>query len=369
VEVNEKRLLTGNNRLSRLVFSQKGELVGELLNNYAAHLDFNFLFVSGDSNLRHGMGRHGLFLLIGVPFLILGGWRLWARERGVLLLLLGWWLAALLPASVPLNVPHALRSLNALLPLSLLIGYGVAEGGTRWWRAWRRTRAGAKQQGTRAEERGRIGRKEQVKEEGEVGRERRALMGGEGGVERKIKSGVLVLIAGVVVGGAVLNFGHFCWYYFSVYPALSAPEWQAPYWELTAAIKEWQDDFDRVEVVDFDNRFFVWALASDYYTRQEREVRVSEHFLTEQLTNITYQAPLIFDQPTVLYVGPEEKIVAAAKRTGRGYRTVFVVEAPGERYLGVALEPEGDVADFLDDVGEVVLVPEGVVLTPDEEVR
>ena len=126
LQVNVDRQLAGNTRIDRVLFNQKTLMLQELLKNYAANTSPNFMFVNGDPNLRHGTTQHGLFLLIFLPFFVYGLLVLFQRSKLIFLFLILWWLVALLPASVPENVPHALRSLNALVPLSLIITFGLA---------------------------------------------------------------------------------------------------------------------------------------------------------------------------------------------------------------------------------------------------
>jgi len=124
-EQNVAREAAGNSALDRIVLHRYVFQVKALLANVAAHLSPVYLFVNGDSNLRHGTGFHGLGYLAMLPLLVLGVY--WAiKANGYLAALLGvWWLISLIPASVPLEAPHALRSLNALMPFSLFIGFGL----------------------------------------------------------------------------------------------------------------------------------------------------------------------------------------------------------------------------------------------------
>ncbi|MBQ6450190.1 hypothetical protein IJJ08_04825 [bacterium] len=126
-QVNHQRLLSGNSLFSRLVFSQKLTQIQQLAINYARHLDFGYLYLHGDSNLRHSTGNIGLFYLIWAPFTLAGLIYLLAKHPSVFCLFFGWWLIGLLPASVPtLSVPHSLRSLNSLLPACLITSCGLS---------------------------------------------------------------------------------------------------------------------------------------------------------------------------------------------------------------------------------------------------
>ncbi|PIY80098.1 MAG: hypothetical protein COY80_04710 [Candidatus Pacebacteria bacterium CG_4_10_14_0_8_um_filter_42_14] len=117
---------SGATLVDRLIFHRYFLWLKDLSLNYSRNLSFDFLFFSGDSNLRHGTGAHGVFLLAFLPFLLIGLISL-LREKPVLATALFIMiLAALLPASVPMTTPHALRSINALVPFSVYIGYGIA---------------------------------------------------------------------------------------------------------------------------------------------------------------------------------------------------------------------------------------------------
>ena len=51
--VNQARQLSGNTFFSRLIFNHKTFMTATLIRHIAAHLNPNYLFLSGDANLRH----------------------------------------------------------------------------------------------------------------------------------------------------------------------------------------------------------------------------------------------------------------------------------------------------------------------------
>lgn len=125
VEANKLREITDNTIVDRIFYHRHLLLMKALAENYTKNLSLNFLFLTGDSNLRHGTQEHGLFLWpLIIPFL-LGLISLAKNNFKVFSFLIIWWLIALLPASAPMEVPHALRSLNALAPIALLIIFGL----------------------------------------------------------------------------------------------------------------------------------------------------------------------------------------------------------------------------------------------------
>lgn len=116
-----------NGVLSRVFYRYTFEVGKAIAQNYGRHMDLRFLFLHGDANLRHGTGRSGLFLVVFLPFFLAGWIFLWRNDPAQSTVLFLWWMIALLPASIPQETPHALRSLNALTPLSIVIAYGVGK--------------------------------------------------------------------------------------------------------------------------------------------------------------------------------------------------------------------------------------------------
>jgi hypothetical protein len=98
-------------------------LAGRAVRNYISYFGLAFLFVHGDSNLRHNTGAGGMLLWGMVPVLLAGMvWclRRW-REPLPQLLLLGL-LAAPVPAALTQDgTPHGLRS-AIMLPFLFAIG-------------------------------------------------------------------------------------------------------------------------------------------------------------------------------------------------------------------------------------------------------
>jgi len=126
IESNILREQSGNTILSRIFYHRRWLMTRELLQNVSEHASPIFLFVSGDKNLRHGTGMHGLFVLPLFLPAIVGLFAL-GKKNPLVLIWLGIWVGfAFVPASVPLEVPHALRSINAFVPLAIIIGWGIA---------------------------------------------------------------------------------------------------------------------------------------------------------------------------------------------------------------------------------------------------
>lgn len=233
---NQLREQAGNQFIDRFFFHRHLLLVKELIRNYADHLDLSYIFIHGDNNLRHGTTNHGLFFVILLPIFIYGILKLFLENKRALFVLLVWWLVALLPASVPETTPHALRSLNALVPLSIIIAYGLTQ----------------------------FIHSTMIR-------------------SRKIKYKVLLAGFSLI---AIVNFGHFLNDYFIQYPARSAHDWQDGYKELALTIDQYRNSVTNVWVEPFEGRFYLWLLAFGSYTPQQIQTLPKENYSMNTLGNI-----------------------------------------------------------------------------------
>ena len=237
LESNILREKTGNTVISRLFYHRYVLIGRELLRNFSDNLSLNYLFVNGDPNLRHGTGEHGLFLLPFLPILLLGLYRLWMEHKREFILLNVWWLAAVLPASVPDDTPHALRSLNALVPVSLILGFTV----------FSLVKQGFKQ----------------------------------GQTAKKL--------AGAVWAGWLLfSTAQFTHFYFNVYPVQSAPEWQAGYRTMAEDACQAKDDYSQIWIDHGDDKFFLWVLAYCQFDRPLSELYQYKDDYRHQLLNLYF---------------------------------------------------------------------------------
>lgn len=248
VESNLYRELAGNTLIDRLLYHRYVLSLRELLKNYSDHLSVSFLFLNGDPNLRHGTGQFGLFLPIFAPAMI-AGWAILAKRHPLLAgVLFGWWMTALLPASVPENTAHALRSLNALTALVIVTGFGSA---------W-------------------IWQKVATLELGKV----------------QFTVPARALITLLVMG----SFIHFWWFYTSVYPTLSANDWQSGYKPLAQWATSQPDDV-QIFIDTFDDRWYLWLMAYGPYTPAEFQNWQSHDYkfqgsnVPNHFGNITFRLP------------------------------------------------------------------------------
>lgn len=234
-EANDQRALVSAHgvpaSIGKLVFSQKTLRLQQFAGNLAHHLSFDFLFFTGDHNLRHGTGEHGLFYWFWIPFLPIGALYLLTRKPAAAVFLLGWWLCALVPASVPFGDPHALRSLNALVPASIYIGVGM------WWVATKRRWLG-----------------------------------------------------GTIFLGSALAIGGFWFTYTQTYPIYSADAWSDGYEQLVAQVEQVQAANPGVPVLveRVDGRIPLWFLASGRVPAQSIAVQPFREYLFTKVGEISF---------------------------------------------------------------------------------
>ncbi|HEX7017950.1 MAG TPA: hypothetical protein VF209_03530 [Patescibacteria group bacterium] len=222
LQSNTYRQMGGNTLLDRVFFHRHLLMVRELVINMADTFSWQFLFLSGDPNLRHGTGTHGLFLVPFLPLFLVGVFEFLNRYKKLLFVLTVWVLAAALPASIPETTPHALRFLNGLVPMALILGVGAT------WLIRYSSR-----------------------------------------------------LALIFSGALLLSLLHFTHYYFVLYPALSASWWLAGYQEAAVSYYENKDRIDEFYWELADDKFYLWLLAYGNLPTQQIQQLKTNSFLVD----------------------------------------------------------------------------------------
>lgn len=94
--------------------------------NYLRHFSANFLFVNGDEIQRNKVFGFGQLYLVSVPFVFAGLLSLLRNLRkSSSKLILFWLLVAPIPAALTFQSPHALRSLNMVVPWAVITAMGI----------------------------------------------------------------------------------------------------------------------------------------------------------------------------------------------------------------------------------------------------
>ncbi len=249
-QANELRMNAGNTISDRFLFHPQMLRGISIYSNVLSHLDLQYLFSSGDSNPRHGPPAFGLFPLFLLPLLIIGLYSGYKRAPKALLFLLGWWLLSVIPASIPLESPHALRSLGALAPLTILFGIGGAES-TVWLQSFNKKQFFKK-------------------------------------FFNQLPSHTSSLLALIfVVGVLTAHGGQLAQYYTTYYRYDAGKAWQAGYSELALAALELQDNDVPIFLVPSDDRFYLWLLLHSSKPVSKHTPLLTENFRTSSLPNIS----------------------------------------------------------------------------------
>jgi hypothetical protein len=236
IEVNVARQRTGNTRLARVVYNQYTFLARDLGRQMLTFFDPDYVFNTGDGNRRHSSGYVGITWWVTLPLIVIGSLSMWSRQKRILGFLVLWWLIGILPAAVPEEVPHSLRSMNALPVLPILSAVGF----TRLWQ----------------------------------GRKYLAIQ---------------VSLVVIIVGFLFESVG-FLKHYFSVYPHISASMWQDGYIPLAQFIAEAQPRYDVIYVDVNDDRFFLYYLPYAHSSWQEIQHLPTEGFKRQELEKVRFFA-------------------------------------------------------------------------------
>lgn len=194
--------------------------------NWLSHFSGNFLFIFGDEIQRNKIPGMGQMYLVEIPFLILGLYFLIKNKPNNWKLIFYWLLIAPLASSLTFQSPHAIRSLNMVIPLVIICAFG-------FWQTWL-------------------------------------------WVKQKTKS---VLICFLVYLFALIpwNFSYFLHQYFVHYPQVYPAAWEYGFKDLTAYLQERGGVFERVYITSkYDQPYILLA----FYLKYPPEVFQKEAVLT-----------------------------------------------------------------------------------------
>lgn len=263
--INSWRERAGNGPISRVLFNKWTFMSGALATNMASHLSPDFLFLRGEQNLRHGSGDVGLMFIWMAPFFVIGWGYLFRQNWRLAVFLFGWWMVALVPASVPLSVPHALRSLNAVPVFPVVLGAGVL---AVWQWLGQQTRHHS--------------------------------------VWRFALTSLFVLVAGVSLTRHVF-------YLVKVYPRLSATNWQDGLEQAAQYAAAHRDEYYEVWIHEIDGRFFLYYQPYSGYSWKEIQAMPSQDFARSTFGNV-FITPIpdwAFLHPNTLVITQREKLPAS----------------------------------------------------------
>ncbi len=115
------------NGIGEILSSQKLSYIPVIIGNYLSHFDPNWLFIVGDKTGRHQPPFMGHLYLFELPFLLIGIYMLLfiTVDRKTKYIIFGWILITPIASSVTWDVPNAVRVLNFLPMVQILIALGA----------------------------------------------------------------------------------------------------------------------------------------------------------------------------------------------------------------------------------------------------
>lgn len=290
-EINLWRQRSGNSLVSRVIFNRSSFLARDLARNYWAFLDPDYLFLTGDQNVRHSSQHTGLMFLSLAPF-FLAGIVVTIRRSPHLAAYLGlWWAAGVLPAAVPTDVPHALRSLNALPVFTIFIALGLHEVWL-WLSGFRRR-----------------------------------FLGRWG---KYALSGLFLLVLAL----EILRYQHG---WLTTYPTASGQKWQDGYLQSARYISQQRDRYTFVYVDLSDDRYFLYYLPFSGLSWSQIQQMPSNNFRRSIFHNVIIDR--INDWNTLK---PNSLVVTTPSRLPAGWVPVATILGAAGKETYVAVETPRD---------------------------
>jgi len=111
--------------IARLFYNKYFFYTNRFLKNYLSHFSPHFLFLSGDEIARSKVPDMGQFYFVLAPFFFLGFLNLLKLDTKGKKVILAWFLISPLAAALTFQSPHALRSQNMVIPLTVIISLGI----------------------------------------------------------------------------------------------------------------------------------------------------------------------------------------------------------------------------------------------------
>lgn len=211
IELANQRISTdGNAWWAKIVHNRRITYGLEFLKHYTDHFRADFLFYSGDVNLRLSTQAVGEMYWLDLPFLLIGIFYLLKKRNKTSALLLVWVLLAPIPAATARETPHALRAENILPVPQILTALGLV------WVVQFLSK--------------------------QTGRKRLAIF-------------ITVIILGYVfLAGAYLD------YYYRIYPVKSASSWQYGYKPMVEYVSRIENKYPCVQVTQTYGRPYIYFL-------------------------------------------------------------------------------------------------------------
>jgi 4-amino-4-deoxy-L-arabinose transferase-like glycosyltransferase len=195
-----------NDKIGSLIDNRRVIYTKQVIAGYLVHFDPNWLFFEGD-NARHHAPGMGLLYLLDLPFLLFGIYFfLFGKfDKKTKYVVFSWLLLAPIPAAVTIDVPHAVRTMNMLPMLLILIAIG-------WF----------------------VGYQLLFKNQ-----------------ESRIKNkGLRIVVVCIILFLALFNFAYYLNQYFVQQNYFNAPDWQYGYQQAVSQVERLQGQYQTIVVSD-----------------------------------------------------------------------------------------------------------------------
>jgi len=114
-----------NSIITKIEYNRYTAYTGYFLKNYLSHYSPNFLFISGDVIDRSRVPGFGQTYSVLSVFAVLGLIFLFIKSSPGKKVILFWFLFSPIAAALTFQSPHALRSQNEVIPLSIITAFGI----------------------------------------------------------------------------------------------------------------------------------------------------------------------------------------------------------------------------------------------------
>lgn len=217
IKISNQRIeVDGNTRLARLIHHRYLGHFFNFLRGYFTFFDSKFLLVSGDINSRLSSQAAGEIYLIELPFLLAGIYYFSRKKNRHAKFLLLWPLAALIPASMARETPHALRVLSILPVPQIFISFGA------------------------------VSLIQSLK-------------------KRFVKKLVIVVFSSILL----VSFLYYQHFYYFIYPTVYSGEWQYGYKQLVQEINLRKNDYEKIMITNHMGRPYIYFLFYEKYSPEE----------------------------------------------------------------------------------------------------
>ncbi|QQG43512.1 MAG: glycosyltransferase family 39 protein [Candidatus Daviesbacteria bacterium] len=202
-------------KLSVSLHNKLTAFIPAFLGHYLDHFSGSFLFINGDPLIRNKVPEVGQFYLIEFLFLTMGGIAVIKKQFAHKKILLIWILVAPLASAMTYQTPHALRALNLVVPLTLIMGLGMGE--TINW----------------------------------------------------LKSHWRILGVGLITTVLVFEFVRFMQSYYIIYPQRYPLAWEYGFSEMVQKLNQYESKYEKVVITDrFDQPYILVLFYKQYDPRK-----------------------------------------------------------------------------------------------------